>query len=121
MVAPMGGGGGGDIKVFAPFPLQAGEFDVMPDDPSPVTLSLSDIPSFPYMFTMTCQQAGLFDLTFTIPYSVTEASGSQDRAAIYTVLFACPQSATVWGIGGLELQKMNQIVFQNGEYVVQQP
>jgi hypothetical protein len=78
MIMPMGGGGGGggDIKVFSRLPLQTGEFDLMPEDSNPTTLSFL----FPYLFNVTCQQAGMFDLIFRIPYSVTDASGLQDFA-----------------------------------------
>ena len=118
MLVPMGGGGGGEeVKEFSSAPLQTGEFDLMPMDLNPAALSFSNVPSMPYLVKMTCQQAGAFDLTFTIPYNVSDMPG--DFAETYTVSFICPQSVTVWGYGGPQLQKLNQLIFQNGEYVGQ--
>jgi len=67
----------------------------------------------------------MFDLTFTIPYSITDPSGIQERAKTYTVSFVCPQSATLWGLvhngnSIAYIEKLNQWTFENGLYI-QQP
>lgn len=122
LVNPLGGGGGGSYKQFPLLPLQTGEYDLLPDDPSPVDLVLPDMPDLSYYFTASCRQAGRFDLTFTIPYSVTEPSGIRQRVKIYMVSLVCPQSAVLWALthDGNDiayLEKMSQWVFEDGHYI----
>jgi len=116
ILAPMGGGGGGGIT-FPVMPLKPGEFDLMPDNPGPVILT-ADMPGNSYDLDMSCQQAGVFDLKFNIPYAVSAAAGTQERAMIYSISLACPQNETVWMLDSVTGQITNrgQWALQNGQY-----
>lgn len=118
LIVPMGGGGGagGDFRIFSELMLQDGEYDLPPTDPNPALLS----PLFPYTFNVTCSQPGAFDLTFAIPYSLGDASVTEELTDMYTVSIICPLSLTLWGEQNGQLQKIVRLMFQNGEYI-QQP
>jgi hypothetical protein len=123
MLSPMGGGGGGgELKIFPSLSLQAGEFEMMPDDPSPVNL-MKDVQQLTYFFDMSCAHSGVFDLQFTIPYSVTGNMVTQERTLDYTIQLVCPESATLWHLSDPntgQIENGGTWIFQDGRYVPQQ-
>ena len=121
-LSPMSGGGGGVAKNFPSLPLQAGEFEMMPDDPSPVIL-MKDVQQLSYNFFMPCVQTGVFDLQFMIPYSVTGNMVTQERTFDYTIQIVCPESATLWLLSDPNVGRIKNggtWIFQDGRYAPQQ-
>jgi hypothetical protein len=117
---PMGGGGGGgNTKFFSSISLQAGEFELMPDEPDPVIL-MKDVQQLFYFFDMPCIQTGVFDLQFVIPYSVTGNMVTQERTFEYTIQLACPESATLWLLSDPntgQIKNGGRWFFQDAQYV----
>ena len=116
----MGGGGGvRELKVFPSLSLQAGEFEMMPDDPSPVIL-MKDVRQLTYFFDMSCVHSGVFDLQFTIPYSVTGNMVTKERTLDYTTQLVCPEFASLWHLSDPnagQLENVGTWIFQDGRYV----
>ena len=122
VISPMGGGGGGNTKFFPSLSLQAGEFELMPDEPEPVIL-MKDVQQLSYIFEMPCAQAGMFVLQFVIPYSVTGNMVTQERTFEYTIQIACPESANLWLLSDPnagQIENGGTWIFQGGRYVPQQ-
>ena len=121
LLMPMSGGGG-VMKSFAPLALQAGEYDFLPDDPSPLILK-KDVEEIFYLFHMPCVQSGAFDLNFTIPYTLMGNQVERDYTYEYTVQLICPQSVNLWILPHEmegEIENGGRWVFQGDRYV-QQP
>ena len=122
IISPMGGGGGGEALVFQDFGLQAGEMDLVPDNSTPFALQVDNTPSVYFDFAASCQQAGVYKLEFSIPYTITDNAGTQlDASSFYIVSLVCAQTATHWlWDGENQMMQAGRWIFQNGQYV-QQP
>ena len=121
ILSPTAGGGGGAAIIFPSLPLQAGEFELMPDDPNSVTL-MKDIQQPFYFFNMPCVQTGVFDLQFMIPYNVTGNMVTQERTFDYTIQIVCPESATLWRLADPssgQIENEGRWKFQNNHYILQ--
>lgn len=122
IIFPTRGGGGGNSKFFPSLPLQEGSFELMPDEPAPVIL-MKDVQQLFYFFDMPCVQTGVFDLQFSIPYSVTRNMVTQESIFEYTIQLACPESATLWLLSDPnagQIENGGTWIFQGGRYVPQQ-
>lgn len=94
---------------------------MMPDDPSPVIL-MKDVQQLTYFFDMSCVHSGVFNLQFTIPYSVTGNTVTQERTLDYTIQLVCPESATLWRLADLssgQIENEGHWKFQNNHYILQ--
>jgi len=121
ILSPMGGGGGGIAKNFPSLPLQAGEFELIPDDPTSVIL-MKAVEQLSYNFTMSCLQSGVFDLQFEIPYSVTGNMTEAEHTFEYGIQVVCPESATLWLLSDPDsgqIENGGRWFFQDGRYVLQ--
>ena len=96
---------------------------MMPDDPSPVTFNEGCTTTHVQFFDMPCVHSGVFDLQFTIPYSVTGNMVTQERTFDYTIQLVCPESATLWHLSDPNAGQMENggtWIFQDGRYAPQQ-
>jgi len=94
----------------------------MPDEPDPVIL-MKDVQQLSYIFEMPCAQAGMFDLQFVIPYSVSGNKVTKERTFDYTIQIACPESANLWLLSDSnagQIENGGTWIFQGGRYVLQQ-
>ena len=112
--------GGNAAQTFPVIPLQEGEVPLTPEsgEGTPAKLSNSEISSVSYNFAMSCQQPGLYLVDFSIPYTTTNALGTQDSEKTYTVTLFCVQSAKLWILDDQSnlFTMLGNYEFQSGEY-----
>lgn len=119
ILSQIGAGGGRESIYFSTLPLQAGEFELTPDDPSPVILT-KEVEQISYDFTMSCTQSGVFELDFKIPYTVTGNMETSEYVHEYTIQVICPETATLWYLMDLDngqIENGGRWAFQGTHYV----
>ena len=117
-----GGGGNSDVRNYAAVPLIEGEMDLYPDDPASISLSSADVPGVYLNFSMVCQQPGIFEVEFSIPYNQASTPANDERVFSYTVNLYCPISSSLWLVDAQtgQLTSAGNFIFQDGQYI-QQP
>jgi hypothetical protein len=124
IISQMGGGGDGTAsRTFSDIELRDGEWDIVPEELNSYDLRVGEFSSMPYIFNTVCQQAGIYKLEFSIPYTLLDGVGTETPASTYYIVsLACPQSATLWFWNGEpkgQLEKFGSFIFQDGQYIPQ--
>ncbi len=121
-VAPIYGGGGGQMNSFPVLNLQAGVYQLQPDTVEVTELQSGQMTGVLYELSFQCVQPGVYNVHINQDFTLNVNGVLSGQMLPYDILFACPLSATVW----LFNPNTQQVVatqswsYANGVYLQQQ-
>ena len=119
LLGPNGGGGGGVTNGFPELVLRPVEMELYPDEIAVTDLQSGAQTDAGYIFPVRCVQPGVFRLRFSFPYTLSRQGDVSQQALAYELLFACPETATMWIFNTENGQMLTNypIVLRDGQYV----